>query len=188
MMQVWSEILLLLAMACFSSFAWALKGHFVISRISVFMRLLAVLGLVATVLLLFAIFDGGSPGPIRAAVSSLLYVVSLVIFWWSIRATRSRRLSLAFSDDKPSHLLQSGPYQFVRHPFYTAYGVYWIAGVAAVFRWYLVVCISVMLVAYFCAAKGEESKFANSPLRELYESYRSKTGMFLPRLTNRSAE
>jgi|SRR5215831_10326947 len=184
-MLVWRVTLLLLCMVCFFSFAWALRAHFVSNRMSLFMRFTAVVGIVSASLQTMALFDIGSFEPIRSTCSALLYAASLATFWWTVSATRSRRLSVAFSVDQPTHLLQAGPYRYVRHPFYAAYSLFWIAGVVATPRWYLFPSITVMLVCYFCAARMEEAKFANSALSGVYESYRSQTGMFVPRLKSR---
>jgi len=181
-MQIWRVTLLLLVLVCFSSFAWAIKSHFVSNRMSIFMRLTAIFGLVSTGLQILAIFDVEHFDSIRLVGSTLLYAVSLALFWWTVSVTRSRRLSVAFSKDEPQYLLQAGPYRFVRHPFYTAYSFFWVAGFIAVLRWYLIPAIAVMLASYLCAARMEEAKFKSSDLRELYEGYRSNTGMFLPRL------
>lgn len=182
-MQIWRATLLLLSLTCFCSFAWAIKAHFVSSRISVFMHLTAALGLVFASLQVFAIVDLPRLDTIQALVGTSLYVLSLALFWWTVGATRARRLSIAFSKDEPHYLLETGPYRFVRHPFYVAYSVFWIAGFAAVLRWYLIPSVVVMLALYFCAARMEEAKFQTSELRELYEGYRRNTGMFLPRLS-----
>lgn len=181
-MQIWRATLLLLSLTCFCSFAWAINAHFVSSRMSVFMHSTAALGLVFASLQILAIFNVPSFDTIRVFVSASFYVVSLALFWWTVGVTRSRRLSIAFSKDKPHHLLQTGPYRFVRHPFYVAYSFFWIAGFVAALRWYLVPSVVVMPAFYFCAARMEEAKFHNSDLRELYERYCSNTGMFLPRL------
>lgn len=181
-MQFWRVTLLVWVLACFFSFAWAIKRHFVSSRMSIFMHLTALLGLLSTGLQIFAIFKVRSIEPIQLLISSLLYGVSLLTFWWTVSVTRSRRLSVAFSKDAPRYLLQDGPYRFVRHPFYSAYSLFWLAGLIAVLRWYLIPAVAVMLVFYFCAARMEEAKFESSHLSEIYETYRSTTGMFLPRL------
>src|SRR5215510_10428200 len=179
-MQVWRATLLALVLVCFGSFSWAIKSHFVSSRMSIFMQLTAAFGLVSTGLQIFAIIDAPHVDTIQLLVSSSVYVVSLALFWWTISVTRSNRLSIAFSKDKPNQLTQAGPYRIVRHPFYVAYSLFWLAGLIAVLRWYLIPSVTVMLVFYFCAARMEEAKFENSDLRELYAGYRSTTGMFLP--------
>src|SRR5262252_1720224 len=183
LMLVWRVTLLWFCLACFFSFAWALKRHFVSRSMSLLVRLTAVVGILSAGLQTLAILEAGRFAAARSAVSALCYTASLSGFWWAVSATRSRRLSVAFSPDQPTHLLQAGPYRFVRHPFYAAYSLFWIAGMVAAPRWYLLPLVTLMLAAYFCAARMEEAKFANSTLCGLYECYRSKTGMFLPRLT-----
>ncbi|HYW71940.1 MAG TPA: isoprenylcysteine carboxylmethyltransferase family protein [Pyrinomonadaceae bacterium] len=184
-MQVWRVTLLLLLLSCFCSFAWALRAHFVASRMSIFMRLIAVLGAVLTFLQLMAMLAAPSFGPIRSLMGVWLYTASLAGFWWTVSATRSRRLSVAFSVDRPDFLLESGPYRFVRHPFYAAYSLFWIAGLVVAPRWYLLPGVAVMLSSYFSAARMEEAKFASSGLQDVYQGYRARTGMFLPRLRGR---
>jgi steroid 5-alpha reductase family enzyme len=184
-MQAWRVTLLLLLMACFSSFAWALRRHFVSSRMSVLMRLTATLGTVLAIVQVIAIFAAQGFGAIRSVSSFLFYNASLASFWWTVSATRTQRLSVAFSADRPGFLLQSGPYRFVRHPFYLTYSLFWIAGLVAAPRWYSFIGVAVMLSLYVSAAKMEEAKFAHSGLQDLYESYRAQTGMFLPRLRGR---
>jgi protein-S-isoprenylcysteine O-methyltransferase Ste14 len=184
-MLVWRVTLLWFCLACFFSFAWALRGHFISRSMSLFMRLTALIGIIAAGLQIIALLDTSRFAPIRSSLSFLLYTVSLSGFWWAVSATRSRRLTVAFSADQPAHLLQTGPYRFVRHPFYAAYSLFWIAGLVAVPRWYLFPLAALMLVSYFCAARIEEAKFANSDLQGVYEGYRSQTGMFLPRLRGR---
>ena len=181
-MNVWQMTLLSLLTTCFASFAWALKRHFVSRRMSPLMRMTAGLGLLSLGLHILAIFEMQTFSRIRLSLSLVLYVISLGLFWWTINVTRPRRLSVAFSSDGPHSLLQIGPYRFVRHPFYTAYSLFWMAGFVAALRWYLIPSLSVLLSLYFAAAITEETKFSNSEFRELYESYRARTGMFVPRL------
>ena len=173
--------LLLLLVACLSSFAWALRRHFVCQQLSLFMRLTAVAGLIVGILQMMAMSLATSVRTMQFAFGVTLYAVSFAIFWWTIRVTRGRRLSVAFSTDQPRHLLKTGPYRFVRHPFYASYSLFWVAGFIAVPRWYVLPGIAAMLMLYFSAARMEEAKFANSALSESYEYYRSQTGMFLPR-------
>jgi protein-S-isoprenylcysteine O-methyltransferase Ste14 len=187
-MFAWRVILLLLTAACLSSFAWALRSHFVCYRLSILMRLTAAAGMVLGVLQTMALFLAASPHAVQFTISALLCGASLLIFWWTISVTRSRRLSVAFSADEPRHLLRNGPYRFVRHPFYVSYSLFWMAGFIAVPRWYLLPGITAMFIFYFCAARIEEAKFANSALFETYEQYRSQTGMFLPRFRTSIAE
>jgi protein-S-isoprenylcysteine O-methyltransferase Ste14 len=123
-------------------------------------------------------------GDDRGLTAITLFTVSLAVFWWSVSATRSsKRLTLAFTPDKPAFLIDSGPYSRVRHPFYTSYLLFW-AGAALVgadaSSYAIAIVISLCFVA---AARMEESKFMRSALAADYAVYRRQTGMFLPRLS-----
>jgi len=181
MMLAWRVTLLLMLLVCLSSFGWAVGRHFVCQQLTVLMRLTAAVGLVVGMLEAIAIFRATIIRPGQFVIAVVLCAASLAIFWWTTRVTRARRLSVAFSADEPHHLLIAGPYRFVRHPFYVSYSLFWIAGLIAVPRWYLVPGIALMIGLYIRAARMEEGKFANSALSESYEYYRSQTGMFLPR-------
>ena len=102
------------------------------------------------------------------------------LFFLAVRANRARRLSVAFTTDVPEHLVSSGPYRYIRHPFYTSYCLTWLASA--------VVAHSVLLLASFVcmtrlsrwAARFEERKFSESGLASVYRRYRANTGMFIP--------
>ncbi|MDQ2840115.1 MAG: hypothetical protein M3Y72_03570, partial [Acidobacteriota bacterium] len=113
-------------------------------------------------------------------VGALLYCVALAIFWWTIAAHRLKPLAACFSQNEQLHLVQHGPYRFVRHPFYCSYLLAWLAGALATLNIGLGLTFIVMFLIYLIAARNEEIKFASSPLAEAYAQYRSATGRFLP--------
>jgi protein-S-isoprenylcysteine O-methyltransferase Ste14 len=106
--------------------------------------------------------------------------VGLLVFWAAYRATQDHALSLAFSPDTPRSLVRSGIYARIRHPFYTAYGLTWLAGVVQAPFVSTVVSTGVMLTLYVIAARYEEAKFKVSGLADEYRAYRSEAGMFWP--------
>ena len=110
-----------------------------------------------------------------------LYLAAAALYLWTVWTTRRRRLSVAFSTDRPEFLLRDGPYRMIRHPFYTAYMLYWIAGLIAAWRPWLVPAVAAIGACYLWAARREERKFAASALADAYRAYRARTGMFLPR-------
>lgn len=115
-----------------------------------------------------------------ALCAACLYICSIAIFWWTVFSNVERPLSAAFSPDIPSHLVQDGPYRFVRHPFYACYLLTWAAGAIATGRVSLMFTFLAMLVIYFCAARMEERKFEDSTFATSYRRYRTRTGMFFP--------
>lgn len=180
-----------LSAVCFASFAWAIKTHFIKSEnenMPKGMKLITTLGFVSFFWQIFGIFIQNTFFAPISIIGGVLYLVSLALFWWTIKTTQRQKLTLAFSRDKPRFLLQSGPYRFIRHPFYTAYSLFWLAGLLAAQQWWLIATILVMCSLYYRAAKLEENKFVSSDtLQHQYKLYQMRTGMFFPKLINRSS-
>src|ERR1700746_1974891 len=68
------------------------------------------------------------PYPTLSIVAILLYAAFQGLFFAALRANRKRPLSVVFTADDPLHIVQSGPYRHIRHPFYAAYCGTWVAG------------------------------------------------------------
>ena len=117
-----------------------------------------------------------------ALLGSACYAISLYFFWWAVSANASRPLSCMYSTDAPQHLLTSGPYVHVRHPFYSSYMLAWMAASFATGSCLLWISALVMFWFYHGAACIEEDKFARSDLANEYAAYRETTGMFFPKL------
>jgi len=170
--------LTVLLIACLGSFAWGMRYFFRHpANWSRGMRVSQLCGTLFALLHLYAILFYNI---FAGAIAAGLYVSSLALFWWAIRANHSHPLSAAFLADLPQHLMDRGPYRFVRHPFYTSYLIAWCAGVVATGRLWLVPTLLVMMGIYWKASQAEERKFAHSELAAAYASYRAKTGRFLP--------
>ena len=111
-----------------------------------------------------------------------LYAYAIGLFYWAWHANRSRPLDFAFSGREPQHFNQSGPYRWIRHPFYSAYCVAWVASWLAIREVGVTLLALLLISTYAIAARREERAFCASGFAEAYQRYRSKTGMFLPRL------
>ncbi|MFM9939397.1 MAG: methyltransferase family protein [Hyphomicrobiaceae bacterium] len=111
-----------------------------------------------------------------------LFVVSAVLFGWAVHASRSARLKLIFAPDNPQFILQSGPYRFIRHPFYACYILFWLGCALATLHpinvAYLVLIIPLLVIA----ARHEEAGFGQTPQASAYAEYRRRAGMFWPKL------
>lgn len=176
-------VVLCAAVATFGSFFWAMKRFFTKpDGATRGMQAIYVLGTLFTLLHLGLILLHFRFEPLAASGALALYGAALGVFWWAVQVNRRRPLSFAFSADRPQHLVMEGPYRFVRHPFYSAYTLAWIAGALAVPEPWLLASAAVMFGLYRQAAMQEEIKFAGSELAGAYAAYQSRTGMFLPRL------
>lgn len=186
-MTVPQLVALLAACACFASHAWGLarffwipagpggRGSRIIERATALTMLVHVAALVWS-------FDYAAW---RFGAAMALYALSLAIFWWCVRVNRAQPLSLAFSTDRPGHIVTAGPYARVRHPFYLSYILCWLAGALATGQWWLGLTVLGMAWIYQRAATAEEAKFAASALAEDYRRYAGRAGRFLPRLRRR---
>jgi protein-S-isoprenylcysteine O-methyltransferase Ste14 len=104
------------------------------------------------------------------------------LFYMAIRASREARLKMAFDVANPHGLVMTGPYRYLRHPFYTSYLVFWIGWAIATWSAWSMIPLAVITVIYVIAALGEERKFSRTEMADAYADYRRQTGFFWPRL------
>lgn len=77
-----------------------------------------------------------------------------------------------------------GIYQIIRHPQYTALGI-WGIGMSILWpRFFVLLTLSIMFVLYFFLAENEEQRMLNQH-GQAYEKYRQRTGRFLPQSLER---
>jgi protein-S-isoprenylcysteine O-methyltransferase Ste14 len=135
----------------------------------------------AMVILIFGAFNG--PFERRMAIPGLIGLTgSIVLFEWARQSVQGKFFSYIFSNDTPEFLWTSGPYAYIRNPFYVSYLLSYIA-VAIMFPGIAsLVVVTGMTIYFHAAARHEERKFGRSPLAEEYEAYRRRTGRFIPRL------
>lgn len=173
----------LIALSClfFAAQTWGYHRHFrQIGRMTWRLRAMAGAFLLAFVAQCAALWPGRPLAP-GAWLAVPIYGAGLLLWGWATRASGRQRLSLAFSrGDRPERLLSEGPFRLVRHPFYSSYLLYWIAGFVATLDW--IVGATGMLAAGLCiaAARREERRFRAGALAGPYADYQARTGMFIP--------
>jgi protein-S-isoprenylcysteine O-methyltransferase Ste14 len=128
-----------------------------------------------------------TPVDARLAFPGLIaFACSFVLFEWARRTVRGKFFSYAFSRDVPQFLLTSGPYAYIRNPFYSSYLLAYVGaailfpGIATLF------VVAMMGILLAKAARYEESKFQRSAVVAEYAAYRQRTGMFIPRRSRRA--
>jgi protein-S-isoprenylcysteine O-methyltransferase Ste14 len=100
---------------------------------------------------------------------------------WARRTVVDRNFYVGLSGEVPDAVCGSGPYRYVRHPFYLSYMLAFL-GVAVGFPSLIIsgVCLlNIELFAYM--AFDDERVLLQSPLAADYKSYKLPVGMFLPR-------
>jgi protein-S-isoprenylcysteine O-methyltransferase Ste14 len=174
-------ILLTAGCICFAAFSWGVKSHFrPTGRIPPGTLLISVLTVAGFLWFAWRLLNGRLAFTWPVALA--LFVLSIALFAWTVSATRKTPPTMAFDTDEPFFLLNHGPYQLVRHPFYAAYLLFWTGTALATPRLLPWAAPLVMLLIYWNAARREEGKFASSGLAPAYQNYRASTGMFIPRL------
>jgi protein-S-isoprenylcysteine O-methyltransferase Ste14 len=122
-------------------------------------------------------------GPLWAIAAGVAAMVAAwLLFEWAARSIRGRRFSYAFSPDIPDFVHTSGPYAYVRNPFYASY-LLALIGAAVIWPSRAAAAMAAAMWVYFVLlAQFEERKFAKSHVRDGYEAYKQRTGRLLPRL------
>lgn len=175
-----------LLLLCFVSYSWAMRRFFtrpaVVPRVARWVSVLGSVTIVAHGLaLLLRPLRFELPSAINALASGL-FVGALALFFWALRVNLAAPLSSIGAPDLPTHLVTSGPYRFVRHPFYLAYLLTWIASALSAGTPWLWLPVLAAVPLYVMAARFEERKFAASALAGDYAAYARRTGMLFPRL------
>lgn len=167
--------------ALFAAIALAVRYHFRSPSMSWGMRTISLLtfaGAAAFVAVLWPMQRETPP----LAIALALFVVSGGIFFWALHESRAARLKLALDPDGPTSVLATGPYRYVRHPFYTSYIIYWLACAIATGHPLNIAFLVVMTATYIYVASGEERSFQDTPHAAAYAKYRETAGLFWPKL------
>ena len=167
------------AAACFLAFSWAVLGHFRSDGPMPFgMRVTGATSLAAMAVFTWSVCTAQLSQAWPAAL--ILSTASLASFAWAVQATRNAGFAFAFAATKPSVLVVSGPFHYVRHPFYASYLTFWCATCFATTSSVCWVGPVILLACYVVAARREKRLMAHSDLGAEYASYASRTGIFFP--------
>lgn len=116
-----------------------------------------------------------------ALCGCVLALCSVVLYEWTDRTVVDRNFYIGLSGAVPGAIRDTGPYHFVRHPFYLSYIVAFL-GVAVAFPSLIVSAVCLLNVGLFVyMAFDGERVLLQSPRAPDYVSYKVQVGMFLPR-------
>jgi len=176
-------LVLISASLCFGSFLWGALFLFKRPKPRPASMVLVSLCILLTILCqLAAILGFYMHDPMRLAVALVFYALSFLVFWSAVRAMRGHVMPYAFTPGAPRAFIREGPFAWVRHPFYSAYLIAWLAGWIATAQWWLLAPTAVTAWLLMRAAKGEEAAFLASPFAAAYRAYQRTTGRLVPRL------
>ncbi|MEM9278452.1 MAG: isoprenylcysteine carboxylmethyltransferase family protein [Pseudomonadota bacterium] len=160
---------------------WALKYHFNMPVTPPGVRLISTLVLLSASVLTFLVFRSEQP-VLPQIIGAVFLCFSLFMCWATIKESRDAKLLAAFDEKLPHGLLKTGPYAYVRHPFYTSYLVQWTGWAIASWSVWGIVPVIFMATTYYVAATGEEKKFSRTDMADQYAEYSKQTGKFFPKL------
>jgi protein-S-isoprenylcysteine O-methyltransferase Ste14 len=109
-----------------------------------------------------------------------LGVVTGLFLFWTMR-TLGKNLTDTVVTRAEHTLVTSGPYRWVRHPFYVAVGLAIASNVIVSANWYLLATGGAIFVLLVIRMPREEAKL-EARFGEAYRAYRARTGAFFPRL------
>jgi protein-S-isoprenylcysteine O-methyltransferase Ste14 len=120
---------------------------------------------------------------VPAALCGAILALGAVMFYeWSRRTVVDRNFFVALADEVPPAVCDSGPYRYVRHPFYLSYMLAFVA-VAVAFPSLIVSGVCVLNIGLFVyMAFDDERVLLQSPLALAYKDYQMRAGMFVPKL------
>jgi protein-S-isoprenylcysteine O-methyltransferase Ste14 len=114
---------------------------------------------------------------------AVLALCSVVLYEWTRRTVIERNFYTGLGGEVPAAVCRSGPYKFVRHPFYLSYMLAFL-GMVAAFPSGVTASVCMLNIALFVyMASDDERVLLCSPLAGDYLNYRTRTRMFLPRVS-----
>lgn len=174
-------VLVAVAVATAIIIAVALQDFFLDSRTNnPRVRALQDVGLVFAVSHFGALVVVGSASPNWGIAGIALYVAATLLFLSALEAARRVPLPRAFVDDPvPRALITTGPFALIRHPFYTAYSLAWLAAPVAT-HGPMITLMAVIAIGFYVVAARREEKRLEERFGAAYRTYKMGTGMILP--------
>jgi protein-S-isoprenylcysteine O-methyltransferase Ste14 len=108
--------------------------------------------------------------PLGAAGAALLT--------WSFHSL-GRNLTASVVTRGDATLITTGPYRWMRHPFYTAFGLSFVADALMTANWFVALLGIVVFVLLIVRTRTEEAQLV-ARFGDAYLQYMERTGQFLP--------
>lgn len=181
MNSLYASLVLALASMVFGGFSAIFLAHFASEKAEKIMKFILVLSNIAIANFIYLTYLRLGMS-LSEFIASLIILVAIVVFGaWTVKTTRRASLRLAFDGAPPDSLLVTGPYGWVRHPFYCCYIAFWFFCAASARSVIGLGLASILTGFYVIAARREEKSFGGSGFAHAYREYADKVGGFLPR-------
>lgn len=120
-----------------------------------------------------------------AVCGAILALGAVVLYEWTRRTVIDRNFYVGLSGEVPGAVCDTGPYRYVRHPFYSSYMLAFVA-VAIAFPSLVVSAVCVLNIGLFVyMALDDERVLLGSAIAADYQAYRGRVGMFVPRFARK---
>lgn len=179
-----NKFVLIVGLLCYLTTAVVVRSHFsspTTPREVRFGIIASYVGLAAFIYLMLR--DRHATAALVAALA--IFVASLALFLWAVKTTRLKRLRLAFDPEPPGFVAQTGPYRYIRHPFYASYVLFWLGCTVATLHPLMLIFLAAFGAINLTAAYREERVFEMSPFAAEYMNYRKTAGLLWPKLRAR---
>ncbi len=166
-----------------SAFSWALKKFFV--NKGGLPKKMQKLGFAAGFIAVMQVasMTGSSKEVVWSQVTGLcLTILSGCLFWITIHHNRQNPLPVAFSNLQSDFIRTTGPYRFIRHPFYLSYILTWVAAPFIAESTWLALTSLIMILVYIRLIRDEEAHLLSGTHGAIYHGYMQKTGCLIPKL------
>ncbi|KAK1751352.1 hypothetical protein QBC47DRAFT_391673 [Echria macrotheca] len=120
----------------------------------------------------------GTSSPRRLATVGALQTASHLLWSWARRTVAPNQFTRALSSDVPKELVTTGPYAYIRNPFYSSYLMAYAAAATLSGRTVDYVLLSCFYVCYYLTSIGEQRKFERSELKEAYAKFKATRARF----------
>jgi protein-S-isoprenylcysteine O-methyltransferase Ste14 len=146
-------------------------------------RFMSTTMLVATVLHATLVFNLKTTSFMASILSLALLFFSNLLFWSARVAHGKTRPAAVFGEAVPEAFVSSGPYRFVRHPFYLSYVLTFLATATMSGNSWLYLSSTIIFALYNLAARQEEKLLATSPsIGTKYVDYCQHSSRWFPKV------
>ncbi len=179
--MVWDILVCILGWVLIGCHTWSLSYHFAMPKTPGGLKVISTLVIFSAIVLTYLSFSLEQP-TIAQILGFGFMIFSFILFWITIRESSNAKLLGAFDEKLPHGLLKTGPYAYVRHPFYTSYLIQWVGWAIAAWTIWAIVPVVFMTVTYWNAARDEENKFFKTDMADEYREFVANTGRFFPKI------
>jgi protein-S-isoprenylcysteine O-methyltransferase Ste14 len=115
----------------------------------------------------------------NGVIGVAIVVLSISLYEWARRTVAARNFYIGLAGEVPGALCESGPYRYIRHPFYMSYMLAFLAMLVATPAVVAVVVFVCNVALFVYMALDDERTMSKSPLAEAYSKYANRVGKLL---------